>query len=114
MFEYFDISEFDCQYTGENKMDPSFIHSLDELREACGFPFQITSGYRSPNHPIEIIKDNPGQHAKGIAADIRVRDGDQRYTLVREAMRLGFKGVGAAKSYVHVDKRDTTAVLWTY
>ncbi len=52
MPKYFDLDEFACQHTGQNLIDPNFVESLDELREVCGFPFTITSGYRSPAHPI--------------------------------------------------------------
>ena len=45
-FKYFTLDEFACKHTGENKIEPEFIHRLDELREACAFPFTITSGYR--------------------------------------------------------------------
>ena len=27
---------------------------------------------------------------------------------------LGFTGIGVAKSFVHVDTRDDTPVMWTY
>ena len=37
-FKYFKLSDFDCQQTGENEMSVAFIHKLDKLREACGFP----------------------------------------------------------------------------
>ncbi len=47
MFRYFDREEFVCQATGENEIEDELIHALDELREHCGFPFVITSGYRS-------------------------------------------------------------------
>ena len=50
---YFSRSEFSCQYTGENKIEDSLLLKIDELRERCGFPFIITSGYRSLAHPIE-------------------------------------------------------------
>ena len=33
------------------------MEMVDELRDRCGFPFVITSGYRSPQHPIEAKKD---------------------------------------------------------
>ena len=48
------------------------MEKVDELRDRCGFPFVITSGYRSPQHPIEAKKDVPGTHAQGIAADIKI------------------------------------------
>jgi len=114
MFEYFDIEEFDCQHTGLNEMDHQFIYKLDALREACGFPFVITSGYRSPDHPIEAVKEKGGTHTQGIAADIRVRGGAQRRQLVSEALKLGFGGVGTAKTFIHVDDRIGPPVLWIY
>lgn len=112
MFKYFTRKEFDCQETGENKIPDAFIHRLDSLRGRCGFPFVITSGYRSPQHSIEAAKDKPGEHTRA-AADIRVSGGSQRYTLVREALDMGFSGIGVADSYIHLDDRDIQA-MWTY
>jgi uncharacterized protein YcbK (DUF882 family) len=68
MFKYFSRDEFVCKETGENEIEDELIFALDELREHCGFPFVITSGYRSPDHPIELKKKTPGTHAQGIAA----------------------------------------------
>ncbi|MDB4278357.1 D-Ala-D-Ala carboxypeptidase family metallohydrolase [Deltaproteobacteria bacterium] len=113
-FKYFKLSDFDCQETGENNMDVDFIHKLDELRAACGFPFHITSGYRSEKHSIESKKAKPGTHAKGIAADIAVNGGAQRMAIVRHAVTLGFNGIGVARGFIHVDVRDTTPVMWKY
>ena len=95
-------------------MLPEFLHVLDDLRDLCGFPFVITSGYRSPQHPIEAAKTVPGTHSQGIAADIKVSSGAQKHTLVRHAMALGFSGIGIADTFVHVDFRETTPVVWTY
>ena len=118
MAKYFNRQEFACQYTGNNEIKPEFIEKLDELREACGFPFIITSGYRDPEHPIEAKKTKAGTHAQGIAADIKVTNGLQRFKIVEEAIKLGFTGIGVARSFVHVDIRnpdDTTPyVMRTY
>jgi zinc D-Ala-D-Ala carboxypeptidase len=115
MFKYFKIEDFDCQETGNNIMVEEFIHRLDELREACGFPFIVTSGYRDPEgHPIEKRKARPGTHAQGIAADIRVSGGAQRRKVVEKAIELGFNGIGVAKTFVHVDIRQTAPVMWSY
>ena len=116
---YFSRSEFSCQYTGENKIEDSLLLKIDELRERCGFPFIITSGYRSLAHPIERAKKtNTGTHAQGIAADIKVIDGVQRFKIVEEAIKMGFTGIGVASNFVHVDIRslDTneSPVMWTY
>jgi uncharacterized protein YcbK (DUF882 family) len=114
MFKYFKIEDFDCQETGENKMDIGFIKKLDLLRAACGFPFHITSGYRSPDHSIEAKKVTPGTHAQGIAADIYARNGAERYQIQKHAYALGFTGIGQHNTFIHVDIRDTTPVAWPY
>ena len=111
MYKYFDISEFRCRETGENEIKEEFIYMLDELRERCSFSFVITSGYRSETHSIEIRKAQPGTHTKGIAADIAVANGEQRMKIVKEALDMGFGGIGVAKSFVHVDIRTSTPVM---
>ena len=114
MFKYFSMEEFDCQETGENQMSEEFIHKLDELREKCGFAFKITSGYRSTDHSLEAKKARPGRHTEGIAADIAVSNGFERMNIVHEALKMGFSGIGVAKSFVHVDVRTDTPVMWVY
>ena len=90
------------------------MEMVDELRDRCGFPFVITSGYRSPQHPIEAKKDVPGTHSQGIAADIKITNSAQRYTIIKEALSMGFAGVGAAGDFIHVDTRGSAPVIWTY
>ena len=109
--KYFRLEEFDCTHTNRNEMDEAFLEKLDELREKCGFPFKITSGYRDPSHPVESRKQFPGVHTYGIAADIAVSNGKDRMNLVHEALKMGFGGIGVARSFVHVDTRDTTPVM---
>jgi uncharacterized protein YcbK (DUF882 family) len=113
-FRYFDIEDFACQETGENRMDERFIHKLDELRETCGFPFLVTSGYRSSSHSLEIKKKAPGSHTKGYACDIATSNGIQRLAIVRHALAAGFTGIGIHRSFVHLDTRDSEPVMWTY
>lgn len=111
---HFTLKEFDCKETGENKMKKEFLHKLDELRQYCGFPFVITSGYRSIYHSLEAKKSKPGTHAQGIAADIKVGNGVERIAIVSKALELGFTGIGVADGFVHVDARKTTPVMWVY
>jgi uncharacterized protein YcbK (DUF882 family) len=115
--KYFKITDFDCSETGENKMDTEFLEALDNLRDICGFPFTVTSGYRSPNHSIEAAKVAAGKklgtHAQGIAADIKVSGGAERLSIVKHASATGMS-VGVAKTFVHVDTRKTPAMCWCY
>ena len=112
--KYFDIREFKCTHTGRNNMDDAFLEKLDQLREECGFPFTITSGFRDETHPNEARKEIPGTHNQGIAADIKVSNGTERMNIVHQALKMGFGGIGIAKTFVHVDTRTTTPVMWTY
>lgn len=95
-------------------MSPEFLTKLDELREVCGFSFHVNSGFRHLTHPEEIKKDVPGTHAQGIAADIRIRGGAQRFKIVSEALKLGFNGIGVANTFVHVDTRKGPQMMWKY
>lgn len=61
MLTHFRLEEFNCTHTNANLMDEAFLHKLDELREKCGFPFKITSGYRDASHPSEVVKAAPVQ-----------------------------------------------------
>lgn len=115
---YFNIKDFDCQETGNNEMSEDFLNKLDDLRHICGFPFIITSGYRDPTHSIEARKTNAGRkagtHAQGIAADIRINNGNEAYEIIKNAQSMGFNGIGVAKTFIHVDTRKTMPVIWTY
>jgi hypothetical protein len=104
---YFKREDFDCQETGENNVSSDLIRKVDELRSAVGRPLYIT-------HSLEAKKSKPGTHAQGIACDIAVANGVERRQLVKQAFYLGFTGIGVAKTFVHVDMRETEPVLWVY
>ena len=112
-YKFFRLEEFNCTQTNKNEMDHEFLVKLDELRERVGFPFVITSGYRDATHPAEARKETPGTHNQGIAADIKVSNGFERMNIVHEAIKMGFS-IGVARTFVHVDDRKTTPVMWTY
>lgn len=111
---YFNIKDFDCQETGNNEMSDEFLWRLDELRDVCGFPFIITSGYRDPTHSLEAAKTNPGTHAQGIACDIKINSGAEAFVILEKAPSLGFNGIGLHKKFVHVDMRKSIPVAWCY
>jgi uncharacterized protein YcbK (DUF882 family) len=120
---YFSKEEFDCSFTGENQMLEEFMTRLFELRVSLGFPFVITSGYRSPTHPVEARKASPGTHAQGIACDIQITNGYDAGRLIQEALKMGFKGIGVAQDadrprdarFIHLDLRDSPfPIVWSY
>ena len=120
-WKYFTEDELKCRHTGECKMDEDFMKVLDEIREECGFAFVITSGYRSPKHPIEAKKSRPGAHASGKAVDILVHM-EQAYKVVEVALRFGIKRIGVSQKgdvgarFIHLDMDDTrpSPRIWSY
>lgn len=113
--KYFNESEFN----EFEMMDDKILLMLDELREAYGNPIKLTSTYRSPDHPIEAAKNNPGEHAYGAAVDIESVGGDKTFRLVKAAIKVGFTRIGVSRKrgFIHLGigypgAPDTT--LWTY
>ena len=76
--KYFELAEFDCSFTGNNEMKPEFLEKLDQLRHNCGFPFVVTSGYRSPEVNAAIGGSATSAHCKGFAADFEVLGMDNK------------------------------------
>jgi len=113
-FKYFTVDEFKCKETGDNHINEDFIFLLDRLRGLCGFPFVISSGYRSPMHSAEKGKAFSGTHTQGIAADIYIHRSSDRYKILDNAFSIGFTGIGVANSFIHLDTRKTTPVVWLY
>jgi hypothetical protein len=114
----FNKEEFDCKATGTNDMKPEFMQKLQELRTAYGKPMRITSGYRSPLHPIEARKTHSnGEHTQGMCADIACASSSERYVLVRLALQCGFTRIGIAKNFLHLGlggRGLPNNVIWDY
>lgn len=120
-WKYFKYDEFKCKHCGENHMESSFIDKLDLLREECGFPLAVTSGYRCPDHNEAVsTTGRNGPHTTGRACDLRC-NGRQAFVVLREAFALGlFTGVGVQQRgevrFIHLDDMDTAPRpnVWSY
>lgn len=66
----FTPEEMACKETGALVIQPAFMDRLQRLRTELGFPFVISSGYRSARHSVERAKARPGAHVLGRAVDI--------------------------------------------
>ncbi len=97
---------------GQDRLQPMLMNALTEVSLDLGRDLTITSGYRSPKHPVEARKKSgPGQHARGSAADIDMRGMSeaQRATLVQELQARGVKRFGLysnSPDMLHVDLKD--------
>ncbi len=111
---YFKYSEFDSPDlpgSGE-KMDATFISKLELVREKCGFPLFISSGYRTTNHNQLVGGKPDSAHLKGLAADIAIHNSNERYVLIKSAFEVGFRRMevgklGAGREWVHLDVDST-------
>lgn len=108
---YFVYSEFDqpgVPESGQKFMDKLFLTNLDALRHKCGFPFIITSGYRSPEYNNKVSKTGRnGPHTFGKAADILVSRKNV-FIVLKNAFEMGcFMGFGIKQHgenrYIHID-----------
>lgn len=117
--DYFDPCEFDSPDdpgSGKEKMREQFITMLDEARHEAGFPFRITSGYRTPEHNMEVGGVDSSSHVRGWAADIAVQTSRHRFLVVDALRRRGVHRFGIGERFVHVDMdpdKDSD-VMWTY
>jgi len=124
LYPDFTEDEFRCKYTEECHMHPAFMSILQWIRDDYKKPIIISSGYRAPSHPVEAKKDRPGEHTRGMAADI-LCSGLDALELIKCAQshnikRIGLKQKGEySQRFIHIgiaDRFDATfpVAIWTY
>jgi hypothetical protein len=114
--QYFDISEFDCPCCGENKMRGSFLGRLDTARHLAQVAFKVNSGYRCSKHNRDVGGKDNSAHPDGSGADIEALNSRPRFLIVSSLISAGFKRIGIAKTFIHVDNSKTNDpdVMWVY
>lgn len=112
----FKLSELQCPCPACDGGRPTadLVRKLQGLRDLSGLPLLVTSGVRCAAHNATVGGKSGSQHVLGNAADLHYQNGDELFKLIANALRVGFTGLGIAKSYVHVDVRQTERVAWTY
>ena len=108
---------------GQNLMDTGFMKKLEELRVKVDFPMVLTSAYRCPEHNAKVSETGrTGAHTQGKAVDVKV-SGDQAFTLMKQALELGFHGIGISQKgeyatrFIHLDIAELgerRPRVWTY
>lgn len=115
--KYFTLNEFsspDFPNSGVN-MDTDFLERLEQAREIAGIPFRITSGFRTKEHNSEVGGVPNSSHLIGVAADVAVSSGSERYVILNALIRAGFKRIGVAKTFIHCDTDPNKPnSVWTY
>jgi len=111
--KYFTEKERGCQCgnCGRSQgMKQEIVDMFDDLREMCGFPLRMTSGFRCPLHS----KNPGGSHGAGEAGDIGVSR-SEAYFVLKYAFILGFTGIGVKQHgdgrFIHLDKSSNVKAL---
>lgn len=123
----FTAEEFQDRRSGMLLVDTDFLDRLQALRLDLGTPMTITSGYRTPEHNVQVSDTGlHGPHTTGEAADIAIPSAVAAFVIVRLALAHGFTGIGVnvptgrpnAPKYVHLDQLQLAAyprpALWSY
>ncbi len=115
---HFQLYEFDSpDEEGSGKyMDEKFLSMLDDARGIAGISFTINSGFRTKSHNAYVGGKTNSSHQYGYAADIHCTDSKSRSINIDALIKGGFRRIGIAKSFIHVDNdpdkdRD---VSWVY
>jgi len=114
---HFSRQEFACGCgCGLDAVEPALVEALERLRRAMGRPVVITSGRRCAAWNRRVGGVPTSAHLTGEAADIACTGSAHRMELVRAALEAGFRRVGVARGFVHVDvaERLPQDVLWVY
>jgi uncharacterized protein YcbK (DUF882 family) len=94
-------------------MDSDFIAKLQALRDLWGSPLVITSGSRCATYNSLVGGAHMSQHLLGKAADIHLDHPDAATRMILLAEKVGFGGIGKARSFLHVDS-GPAGRRWSY
>lgn len=114
---YFPDYELRCRCgCGRNNIDADFLWHLNQAREIAGIPFRITSACRCEKHNRDVGGVDSSAHVRGYAADIAVRGDRERYTVLNALIKAGFRRIGIARDFIHVDldPAKNSPVIWQY
>jgi uncharacterized protein YcbK (DUF882 family) len=113
--KYFKLEEFACPCCGKvNAVSPIVMNKIDKIRDQLGIPLHINSGYRCVKHNAEVGGKQASLHLFGKAIDVSTANmtAEKRLQLLK-LVHTEFNGIGVAKSFFHMDIRDTPA-MWVY
>ena len=101
-------------------MTRDFLKKLDRARYIANVPFKISSGFRTPQHNVNLREQGykasaNSSHLKGCAADIICNDSGTRQKIVNGLIQAGFTRICIAKTFIHCDTdKDKNDAIWLY
>lgn len=96
-------------------MNDELLERLDTARAYLGAPIRINSAYRSKEYELSHKRSGTSSHTKGLAVDISCNTSEYRLQLIKSLFRAGFRRIGVAKSFIHVDiDKSKPHSFWLY
>ena len=117
ILKYFSPKEFTCDGVEcFSKMDEELLTMLDIARETAGIPFKINSSWRSEAKNKAVKGSKNSSHLRGYAVDIKCTNSADRFVMLDALINVGFKRIGIAKTFIHVDNDPSLPdlVTWLY
>ncbi len=95
-------------------LDIGLVRMLDQARELAGIPFVITSGLRTVAQNEAAGGAPDSAHIRGLAVDLRCRNGRERFLILKALFAVGFVRIGDEVDHIHTDIDITKDlnVLW--
>lgn len=123
----FHCREFECLcgICSDQRLDFKLVARLQAVRDDIGLPLKINAGFRCARKQ-QMLRDQGFETAAGIsthemgqAADIAfVSESDKTpenmAALLAACEKAGFKAIGIAKRWLHVDERADKVRRWGY
>jgi len=113
--EHFLFSECKCPCCDRIKIIPGFFRHmelLEQMRQELGFEIIINSGYRCPDHNVEVDGSKNSMHMI-FATDARPKWGEgyqhRLKAMYKVALSYNFGGIGYYKNFLHLDLRPEAA-----
>lgn len=104
-----------CGVCVEQHINLDLIIKLQKLRDLVRQPIHCNEGFRCPTWNLKVGGAKDSRHLTGMAADIYVV-GRSGLDLARAALQVGFRRLGVASHWCHVDVDEPNNGLstWTY
>lgn len=100
----FSPAEIACRGTGQLKLHPEALDTLQAQRDRLGKPLIVRSAYRSPEHNRAVGGAPASKHMDGTAFDIAMANHDPA-AFEAAARAVGFLGFGyyPRSGFMHID-----------
>ena len=97
----------------EERLMP-LLGAAEWIRNRCGFPLVVSSGYRTPSYNRRIGGAQNSQHIQGRAMDLHPQGSLKTLQIVAgEARGQGLVvGIGYYADFVHIDQRIGRLATW--